>query len=148
LRPGGTPLEAIEAVVGSVEIPPEHEARSLSPGRATSHYAPRATVVLSAPDATPRAKPGERLGLLAADAEGRRIAEAVGGPFVAVEVLSATGDPVEAAARLFDALHTLDAADLDQIVAQPVPEVGLGRAVMDRLRRAAATRRGGPARHR
>jgi L-threonylcarbamoyladenylate synthase len=142
LRPGGTPLEALVAVVGPVEIPPEHEARSLSPGRAASHYAPRAVVVLLAPDATPRAKPGERLGLLAADAEGRRIAEAVGGPFVAVEVLSPTGDPVEAAARLFDALHALDAADLDRIVAQPVPEVGLGRAVMDRLRRAAATPRG------
>ncbi len=40
------------------------------------------------------------------------------------------------AAHLFDALHRLDAAGLDRIVAQPVPEVGLGRAIMDRLRRA------------
>lgn len=142
LRPGGTPLEAIEAVVGEVEIPPEHEARSLSPGRATSHYAPRATVVLAAPQETPRAKPGERLGLLAATAEGRRVAEIVGGPFAAVEVLSPSGGPLEAAARLFDALHALDAADLDRIVAQPVPEEGLGRAVMDRLRRAAGARVG------
>jgi L-threonylcarbamoyladenylate synthase len=140
LRPGGTPLEAIEAVIGPVTIPAEHEARSLSPGRAASHYAPRAAVVLAAPEATPRAKAGERLGLLAASEAGRRVAEAVGGPFAAVEVLSATGDAVEAAARLFDALHRLDAVDLDRIVAQPLPEAGLGRAVNDRLRRAAARR--------
>lgn len=141
LRPGGLPVEAIEAVVGRVEVPPEGEARSLSPGRAASHYAPRATVVLAAPEATPRAHPGERLGLLAATDEGRRAAERVGGPFTAVEVLSPDGDPVETAARLFDALHALDAADLHRIVAQPVAEEGLGRAVMDRLRRAAAARR-------
>ncbi len=140
LRPGGLPLEAIEAVVGPVEIPSEGEARSLSPGRAASHYAPRARLVLAEPEATPRASPGERLGLLAATAEGRRVAEAIGGPFVAVEVLSSRGDPAEMAARLFDALHRLDGADVDRIVAQPVPEVGLGRAVMDRLRRAAARR--------
>ncbi len=42
-----------------------------------------------------------------------------------------------AAARLFDALHALDAADLSRIVAEPIPDTGLGRAVMDRLRRAA-----------
>lgn len=141
LRPGGTPLEDIEAVVGPVAIPGDEEARSLSPGRAESHYAPRARVLLAAAEATPRARPGERLGLLAASDEGRRTAEAVGGPFVAVEVLSPAGDPVEAAARLFDALHTLDAAELDGIVAQPVPEVGLGRAIMDRLRRAAGAGR-------
>jgi L-threonylcarbamoyladenylate synthase len=51
---------------------------------------------------------------------------------------------VGAAARLFDALHSLQAADLSRIVAEPVPDVGLGRAVMDRLRRAA--RSGGDAR--
>ena len=38
---------------------------------------------------------------------------------------------------LFDALHDLDAAGVDRIVAQPVPATGIGRAVMDRLRRAA-----------
>ena len=41
------------------------------------------------------------------------------------------------AAHLFEALHDLDAAGVDRIVAQPVPAVGIGRAVMDRLRRAA-----------
>jgi L-threonylcarbamoyladenylate synthase len=82
------------------------------------------------------ARPGERVGLLAADDAGRDAAFADGGPFAAVEVLSPSGDLTESAARLFDALHRLDTSGLDRIAAQPVPEVGLGRAIMDRLRRA------------
>jgi L-threonylcarbamoyladenylate synthase len=82
-------------------------------------------------------RPGERVGFLAASAAGRAAAEAAGGPFAAVEVLDANGDVVGAAGRLFDALHSLEAADLSRIVAEPFPDVGLGRAVMDRLRRAA-----------
>ncbi len=85
-----------------------------------------------------RAARGERLGLLAADDRGRATAVRLGGPFAAVEVLAPNGDPIVAAATLFDALHRLDDAGVDRIVAQPVAETGLGRAVMDRLRRAAA----------
>jgi len=81
--------------------------------------------------------PGERVGLLAASQAGRELAEAAGGPFVATEVLDGDGDLVGAAARLFDALHALQEAGVARIIAEPVPEVGLGRAVMDRLRRAA-----------
>jgi L-threonylcarbamoyladenylate synthase len=89
-----------------------------------------------------RAGAGERLGLLAADDQARRSAEVQGGPYDAVEILSPSGDPIEQAAALFDALHRLDAAGLDRIVAQSVPETGLGRAIMDRLRRASATANG------
>jgi L-threonylcarbamoyladenylate synthase len=81
--------------------------------------------------------PGERVGLLAASQAGRELAEVAGGPFVATEVLDGDGDLVGAAARLFDALHALQEAGVARIIAEPVPEVGLGRAVMDRLRRAA-----------
>ena len=56
-----------------------------------------------------------------------------------MEVLSATGDLTEAAARLFEALHELDATGVGEILVEPVPEVGVGRAINDRLRRAAAT---------
>jgi L-threonylcarbamoyladenylate synthase len=59
------------------------------------------------------------------------------GPFEAVEVLSASGDLPEAAANLFAALYRLDALGLDRIVAVKVPDVGLGLAINDRLRRAA-----------
>jgi L-threonylcarbamoyladenylate synthase len=56
--------------------------------------------------------------------------------FAAVEVLSRDGDLREAAIHLFAALHRLDALGLDSIVADTVPETGLGLAIMDRLRRA------------
>jgi len=139
LRAGGTPLERIEALIGALTIPSEHGAGpSLAPGRSISHYAPGARLELVGAGDGATAAPGERLALLAADDAGRSAAENGGGPYVAVEVLSPSGDPVEAAARLFDALHRLDAARPDRIVAQAVPGEGLGRAIMDRLRRASA----------
>ncbi|MEO1336450.1 MAG: Sua5 family C-terminal domain-containing protein, partial [Myxococcota bacterium] len=58
--------------------------------------------------------------------------------FVVSEVLSPQGNMSEAAARLFAALRRLDAADVDAIWAEAVPEQGLGLAIMDRLRRARA----------
>jgi len=154
LRPGGLPVEEIEATIGPVDRLDDDapEAAALSPGRQASHYAPGARVQLIDPWPGPdlAVASGERVGVLAFDDAGRRAAEfaaggpfaaesAAGRPFAAVEVLSHGGDPTEAAAHLFDALHRLDAASLDRIVAQPVPETGLGRAVMDRLRRAAAS---------
>ena len=143
LRPGGLPAEAIEALVGPLEAVTDAAAGSpaLAPGRIGAHYAPGPplTIAPAGRRVTP-GRPGERLGLLAASEAGRARAERAGGPFAAVEVLAPDGDPVRAAARLFDALHALDEAGLDRIVAQPVPEHGLGRAVMDRLRRAALDR--------
>ena len=56
--------------------------------------------------------------------------------FKHIEVLSKKGDFREAAANLFSAIRRLDALDLDLILAEAVPEAGLGRAIMDRLRRA------------
>lgn len=157
LRPGGVPSEAIEAEIGALEHLDEDTqvgalehlgvdaqgSAALAPGRAGGHYAPGARLEIVDP-ADPAARghleagPGERLGLLAVSAAGAAAAEAAGGPFVAVEILAPDGNPVAVAARLFDALHALDGAGLDRIVAQPVPEIGVGRAVMDRLRRAAA----------
>jgi L-threonylcarbamoyladenylate synthase len=58
----------------------------------------------------------------------------------AVENLSASGDLTEAAAGLFAALHRLDALEVRGIAVMPVPETGLGAAINDRLRRAAAPR--------
>jgi L-threonylcarbamoyladenylate synthase len=60
--------------------------------------------------------------------------------FAAIEVLSPAGDLREAAATLFAKLRRLDEAGLDLILAEPVPETGLGIAIMDRLRKAAAPR--------
>ncbi len=139
LRPGGVPLEALEALVGPVAVAlrePDAEGAALAPGQLPSHYAPRTPFTLLAgrndPARLARRRPDERVGLLA-------LAPAPdAGRFAAVEVLSADGDLHEAAQRLFGAMRRLDAAGVDRIVAEPCPEVGLGRAIMDRLRRAAA----------
>lgn len=144
LRPGGLPVEEIESVIGPVHVPgpsvsgeaePQPEA---SPGRLPRHYAPRtplrivadAQALSSALEQECHADKARRLGLLTRQA----VAETT--PFAVVEVLSPTGDLVEAAANFFAALRRLDAAGLDLIVALPFPEEGLGRALNDRLRRA------------
>jgi L-threonylcarbamoyladenylate synthase len=144
LRPGGLPAEAIEAEIGPLEVLPPGApgTAALAPGSSGAHYAPGATLQIVDPfgpgaSRRLRARPGERLGLLATSAAGAEAARAAGGPFAAEQVLAADGDPVTVAAHLFEALHDLDAAGVDRIVAQPVPAVGVGRAVMDRLRRAA-----------
>ncbi len=143
LRPGGVPAEAIEAEIGPLEVlaPGATGSAALAPGGSGAHYAPRARLEIVDPFGPGaarrlRARPGERLALLAMSAAGANAARAAGGPFAAQQVLAADGDPVTIAAHLFEALHDLDAAGVDRIVAQPLPAVGIGRAVMDRLRRA------------
>ena len=144
LRPGGVPAEAIETEIGPLEIatPGAPGSAALAPGGSGAHYAPRARLEIVDPFGPGaahrlRARPGERLGLLATSSAGAEAARAIGGPFAAERLLAADGDPVTVASGLFEALHDLDAAAVDRIVAQPMPAVGLGRAVMDRLRRAA-----------
>jgi L-threonylcarbamoyladenylate synthase len=85
--------------------------------------------ILASGEAAPDA--GPRLGYLAFRSVPDR-------PYAASEILSPGGDLREAAAHLFACLHRLDAAGLNLILAEPVPESGLGAAIMDRLRKAAA----------
>jgi L-threonylcarbamoyladenylate synthase len=124
LRPGGTTREAIEAVIGAVEAGPAIGVAGTlhSPGQLESHYAPRAAVRLNAT----AAESGEiLLGF-------GRVAGAMN--------LSPGGDLVEAAANLFSMLRALDASGTSRIAIAPIPESGLGLAINDRLRRAAAPR--------
>lgn len=133
LRPGGLPVEEIESAIGPVSIS-AGSARSPtqgrpSPGMLSRHYAPQTPLVIEA--AFKSQSPTQRIGLLTlGPVEGTE-------QFAAVEVLSATGDLSEAAANFFAALRRLDEVQLDRIVAVPFPEEGLGRALNDRLRRAA-----------
>ncbi len=139
LRLGGTSFEAIEAVVsglagsGGVVVAKPGE-KIASPGMLDRHYAPRTPMrlVKKLQDLDPASLGNRRVGVLSLRGEQGR-----GMGFAAAEVLSATGDLTAAAAQLFDAMHRLDAARLDLIVAEAVPEQGLGRAINDRLRRAA-----------
>ncbi len=96
------------------------------PGCLASHYAPRTRLVIV--DAVPEAGTSAEAALLFS-------ARAVDG-YRAVEVLSESADPREAAANLFGAMRRLDGCGAERIVAQAVPESGIGAAIMDRLRRA------------
>ncbi len=133
LRPGGVPLEAIAARLGPLGIevdigaPLAEGAAPRAPGQLASHYAPSLPVRLNATSV----RPDE--GLLA-----------FGPPLPgagAVFNLSPGGDLTEAAARLFAGLRALDAPGrVRAIAAMAVPDEGLGRAINDRLARAAAPR--------
>jgi L-threonylcarbamoyladenylate synthase len=129
LRPGAIPPEAIEALVGPLSR--ERASASPVPGGFPHHYAPRTRLRVIDPKAVPSA---ERSG-----AGALVLREAFDG-YAAVRILSAQGNLREAAARFFEALHELDELGLRRIDAQPLPEQGLGLAMMDRLTRASATR--------
>jgi len=131
LRPGGLPLEEIETIIGKVETNPVGETAPSSPGRLPRHYAPRTPILIDRWKGDLEAYRDKRVGLLAF-----REPRVVSLPFDHVEVLSPGGDLREAASNLFAAIRRLDALDLEMILAEAVPEAGLGRAIMDRLRRA------------
>jgi L-threonylcarbamoyladenylate synthase len=112
LRPGPIDLGLVPVEDGALE----------APGQLASHYAPGKPVRLGALDAGS----GEWL---------------IGfGPVAGDATLSAAGDLVEAAANLFDRLHEADRQDRPRIAVAPIPNEGIGAAINDRLRRAAAPR--------
>jgi L-threonylcarbamoyladenylate synthase len=123
LRPGGLPRQEIERILGhALEMAKPGKALH-SPGLLESHYAPHAALRLNA--AEPEA--GESYIGFGKHAFGQYS-------------LSRTGDLIEAAANLFKLLHEVDALHPDRIAVAPIPSHGLGEAINDRLRRAAAPR--------
>ncbi len=129
LRPGAIPAEAIEDVTGPLVRVSGGSVRA--PGQLAQHYAPRTPLRVIDPAEVP-SKQRRRAGALS-------LREPFEG-YAAVRTLSRTGDLRVAAARFFETLHELDALELERIDAQPLCESGLGLAIMDRLRRAAASR--------
>lgn len=118
LRPGPVTVEAIASVLPGARVRPPG-GHVTAPGQLATHYAPAKPLRLGATEAAP----GEWL---------------IGfGPVAGDDTLSARGDIVEAAARLFDALHRADASARPRIAVAPVPRVGVGEAINDRLGRAA-----------
>jgi L-threonylcarbamoyladenylate synthase len=133
LRPGGVTVEEIEAVIGPVEVASFVQSDNRSPGTLLRHYSPQVVLQLLAPGASfPQPQTGERVGALCFTEQ-----QGLDG-YAVVEVLSKDGNFVEAAANLFAALRRMDSLGLDRVFVESVPEHGLGRAIMDRLRRAAA----------
>ncbi|MHB9293748.1 putative L-threonylcarbamoyladenylate synthase [Hollandina sp. SP2] len=151
LRPGGTPREQIEGIIGPVESPPVDPGRSLhSPGQLKSHYAPRTALTLHRREEMILLpyKPAEAylfFDLSSWDAwvQGLELVHpyqvAPGWTGTSrIRLLSERGNLAEAAMRLFDLLHELDKIGVSVIRVEWVPEAGLGAAINDRLSRAAA----------
>jgi L-threonylcarbamoyladenylate synthase len=118
LRPGPVPSSAIEALLGPPAALKRHAIEA--PGQLESHYAPGKPVRLNAQAAAPNEF---FIGF---------------GPIAGDVQLSSSADLAEAAARLYAALHQAGAAPQPRIAVAPVPDEGIGAAINDRLRRAAA----------
>ena len=129
LRPGGVPIEAIEAVLGA-KIAHAQNADIIAPGQMASHYAPQAKLRLHATTV----EPGEAV----LDFAGQLLAQVPRDTLVLD--LSPSGNLRQAAANLFGHLRRLDQLGARKIAVAPVPPHGLGAAINDRLARAAAPR--------
>lgn len=127
LRPGGIPREDIENALGVKLADAAPSDQPASPGQLASHYAPRASLRLEATSLTPDEA------LLAFGPNPLK-------PENSMVNLSLRGDIREAATRLFAALRDLDESGCEAIAVMPIPDEGLGEAINDRLRRAAAPR--------
>ena len=128
LRPGGATREAIEAAIGPIAAShalPSGDQALKSPGQLESHYAPSRPVRLNAGNV------GADEGLLA-------FGSAVPAGAMLTYNLSPSADLGEAAANLFSMMRMLDRPGIGRIAVMPIPETGLGLAINDRLRRAAA----------
>jgi len=129
LRPGGVSRAEIERILGrALGLGVTDDAAPVAPGMLSSHYAPRAGVRLD----VSKVLPGEAL-----LAFGPRPSVL---PGVDVLNLSESGNSIEAAANLFSMLRRLDSRNPTAIAVMPIPDSGLGEAINDRLRRAAAPR--------
>ncbi|MDR2258349.1 MAG: threonylcarbamoyl-AMP synthase [Treponema sp.] len=144
LRPGGTPRERIEALIGDIAAGPAPEGPPgfRSPGQLKSHYAPRTPLTLLSRQDMLNLPADPSGAYLFFDGPSRDQWPAGRNPGPAekgrLRVLSETGDMTEAAASLFTLLHELDGLGASRVYAQRVPEKGLGPAINDRLFRAAA----------
>jgi L-threonylcarbamoyladenylate synthase len=134
LRPGGIPLEDLEEILGEIETVSQirQGETPAAPGMLTKHYAPRTRVIVAETlDQLPQDRAKSALLALAPLSEADRAG------FLKVEILSQSGDLREAATKFFATMRRLDDAGAEQIVALRFPHHGLGRALNDRLERAA-----------
>jgi L-threonylcarbamoyladenylate synthase len=130
-RMGGISLENIEQVIGRVKILAVSTSNPQAPGMLISHYAPQKPVYTADLDELLQHYTGHEIGILAF----KNMAEGI--PVTNQVVLSPSGNLSEAAMHLFAALRKLDALPVKVIFAQLLPEQELGRAINDRIRRAA-----------
>jgi L-threonylcarbamoyladenylate synthase len=125
-------LEKIESVIGKVTVQLNTSSNPLAPGQLKSHYAPKKKLKLGNLAELVHTYRKQQVGVLVFQEQQPDI-----DPHFQI-ILSPEGNLVQAAQRLFASLRTLDKMDIDLILAEEVPDVGLGKAINDRLRRAAA----------
>lgn len=128
-RIGGLSIEAIEKVIGPVKVQPYSTSNPKAPGQLKSHYAPRIKVVVGVLEELLQLYPAHNSGLLSFNKD-------FNSPYQFI--LSPSGTMEEAAQNLFTALREFDKMPIEIILAEFVPDVGLGRAINDRLKRASA----------
>jgi len=128
LRPGGLSKEEIEKEIGKIKIGKLNPDKPNAPGQLPFHYSPQTPLKFFNKRLLNKRK---KIGALFFKENKTDFA------FADVKILSAGGDLREAAANLFSHLHELEKSNLDLILVEPVEEKGLGRAIMDRLRKAA-----------
>jgi L-threonylcarbamoyladenylate synthase len=130
-RLGGTPIEEIEAITGKIRFQINQSSNPSAPGQLKSHYAPVKPVLTGNMTELIGQHPENKIAVIS-------FQKAWDGPNLQHNwVLSKSGDLEEAAINLFKALREADQSDADIIFAEIFPEKGLGRAINDRLKRAA-----------
>ncbi|PQJ75631.1 L-threonylcarbamoyladenylate synthase [Polaribacter gangjinensis] len=131
-RLGAISIETIEKVIGKVHIKNNKEENPEAPGMLLKHYAPKTLTVLTS-DIEKEIKKfeGKKIGILSFNSTHKS------DTIFHEIILSPSGNLEAAATNLYDALHELDALQLDVIIAEKLPEIGLGVSVNDRLQRAA-----------
>lgn len=133
-RQGSTKVEDIEKITGPLQIRVHANNESVvAPGMLSKHYAPITTLLTGDIALDIQKYSDKRIGVL-------QLSPTILPSFViAVETLSQTGNLEEAAKNLYAAMHRLDHQNLDLIIAQKMPAVGMGIAINDKLERAATT---------
>lgn len=131
LRKGGIPVESFSKYAANIEIQETSTSNPTAPGMLKSHYAPKVPVMINPTVETIGEYNIERIGVLAFQESKNLI------PIENQLILSKEGDLNEAAQNLFSYMRLLDSMDIDLIITETFPEEGLGRAINDKLKRAA-----------
>jgi L-threonylcarbamoyladenylate synthase len=128
-RMGGLSIEILEKAIGPLQVQIHSSSNPKAPGQLKSHYAPRKKVILGNINELLVQYAAHRIGLLTFSKNHNVSHQFILSPSASLE---------EAARNLFIALRAFDKLPVDLILAEPVPDIGIGRAINDRLRRASA----------
>jgi L-threonylcarbamoyladenylate synthase len=130
-RLGAISIEEIELVIGDLKIKNKNEINPDAPGMLSKHYAPKtSTYLVKDIETSLKSFPDKKIGIVSFS---KRIDVQ---HFIHQEILSEKGDLREAATNLYTTLHRLDKLKLDVIIAERLPDIGLGKSINDRLERA------------